>query len=136
MAEAAKDLECFLLSLEQGGRIGSDSVKGIRPLGARGALRVQPEGRRVEQDSLARDLFDHGPLGEDLLEGLPAGQPSVIELQTPQLCQRVVVVLQCGFDSVLRAQVAHEDGDDQRVCLVAGHLDEARRGRISDVLVL
>src|SRR5579859_2110460 len=50
MAKAAQDLQRLLLRFEQGRRIGADSVQRVGPFGARRALRVQPEGRRVEQD--------------------------------------------------------------------------------------
>jgi len=136
MTEASQDLERFLFGLQQGRCVSPDPEQCVSPLRAGRALRVKSKRRGVEEDPLAPNSFDHGPLGEDLLEGLAAGQPSVIELKSPQLRQRVIIVLQCGLDPVLGAQVAHEDGDDQRVGLIAGHLDEARGGRIRDVLVL
>ena len=37
----------------------------------------------------------------------------------------MVLIANRGRDAVLRAEVAHEDGDDQGIRLVARHLDEA-----------
>src|SRR5260370_39657032 len=47
----------------------------------------------------------------------------------------MILVLQCRLDSVFRAQLANEDGDDQGVGLVARHLHETCSGGVYDVLV-
>src|SRR5260370_39234848 len=62
-------------------------------------------------------------------------KPAMKELEPAQLGEGMVLVLQCRLDPVFRAQVAHEDGDDQGVGLVARHLHETRSGGIYDVLV-
>src|SRR5260370_6106975 len=63
-------------------------------------------------------------------------KPAMKELEPAQLGEGMVLVLQCRLDPVFRAQVAHEDGDDQGVRLVAGHLHETRRCGVYDVLIL
>ncbi len=91
---------------------------------------------RVEQNALALDLLDHRPLGENLLQRLAIRQPAMIEFQPAQLCERVVLILQGCLDPILGAQVAHEDGNDECVGLIAGHLGEPGGAGVRDVFVL
>src|SRR5438477_279617 len=104
--ESTQDLQRFLLGLEQRRRIGADAAQRIRPLGAGRALGVQPEGRRIEEDALALDLLDYGSLRQHVLERLSAGQSPRLEVEAPQLGQRVIFVSDRGANPVLGAQVA------------------------------
>src|SRR5690348_838247 len=125
VAEASQDLERLLLRLEEGGRVGADAAERVGPLGARRAHRVEAKCRRVEEDALALHLFDDGALGEHVLERVTAGQPAEAKVEAAQLRERMVLVEDRCADPVLGAEVAHEDRDDERVGLVAGHLHEA-----------
>src|SRR5207237_6458111 len=127
--ESTQDLQRFLLGLEQRRRMGADAAQRIRPLGAGRALGVQPEGRRIEEDALALDLLDYGSLRQHVLERLSAGQSPRLEVEAPQLGQRVIFVSDRGANPVLGAQVAHEAGDDQRVSFIPCHLYEASRAQ-------
>src|SRR5450759_550451 len=66
--EASEDLERFLLGLQQRWRVRSDAAEGIRPLGARRALRVKAEGRRVEEDAFPLHLLDHRAFRQHVLQ--------------------------------------------------------------------
>src|SRR5690348_2480166 len=68
VTEPAEDLERLLLGLEQSGGVSADPAECVGPLGARRALGMEPESRRVEEDSLALDLLDHRSFGEDVFE--------------------------------------------------------------------
>src|SRR5712692_4711293 len=125
MPEASEYFQRLLLSLHQGRCVSTDTAQRIRPLRAGWTLRVKPEGRRIEKDPLSVDLLDHWPLCQDVLEGLPAGQPPRLEFETSEFGQRVIFISDCGPDAVLGAQVAEEDGHDQSIGLVARHLHEA-----------
>src|SRR5437868_9032275 len=81
VAETSKDLQRFLLRFEEGGGVGADAAQRVRPLGAWGAHRMEPEGGRIEQDPLALDLFDHRALGKDLFERVAVGQPPRLEVE-------------------------------------------------------
>src|SRR4029077_6100854 len=81
VAETSQDLQRLLLRFEQGRRVRADPAKRVCPLGTRWALRVQTEGRRIEEDALAFDLLDHRPFRQHVLEGLTVLQPPGSEVE-------------------------------------------------------
>src|SRR5258706_8889240 len=135
VAQTSEDLQRFLFSLHQGGGVRADAAERVGPFGAGGALRVEAERRWVEEDALALDLFDHGSLGEHVLEGLATRQAACVELEPAELRKWVVLVFDGRPDAVLGAQVPHEDGDHQGVGLVPGHLDEAAGAEVGMILL-
>jgi len=57
-----------------------------------------------------------------------------MELEPAQLGQRVIFVSHLDSDSVLGAEIAHEDRDDESVGFVACHLHETCSAQICSVL--
>src|ERR1700680_4668058 len=85
MPEAPKDLERFVLSLEQRRGVGPDAAQRVCPFGARGAPRMKPKCGWVEEDALALNLLDHRPLCQHVLQRLTARQTASYELQAAKL---------------------------------------------------
>src|SRR2546423_2017340 len=135
MPESTQDLKRLLLCLEQRRRICSDATERVCPLGARRPLGVEPECRRIEEDSLALDLLYDGPLGQDVFERLVVGQAATREIEAAQLEQRMILVANRRADSVFGAQIAHEDRDDQGVGFVPRHLHEPGRAQGAAFLI-
>src|SRR5215472_3009875 len=125
VAEPPEDLERLLLRLEERGRVGADATQRVGPLRAGRAHRVEAECRRIEKDAFALDLLYDGALGEHVFERMTAGQAAEAKVEASELREWVVLVEDRRADAVLSAEVAHEDRDDQRVGLVAGHLHES-----------
>src|SRR3981081_2067705 len=134
MPEPSKDLECLLLRLHQCRRVGANAAEGVGPFRAWRALRVESERWGIEEDSLALNLLDDRPLGQHVLERLPGWQPARLKLQTAKLGQRMVLVSHRRLDAVFRAEVSHEDRDDQRISLISAHLHEPARAGIGFIV--
>src|ERR1700730_6431698 len=95
LAEASINAHRLRLSFEERGGVIPDALEAEAPHAGLVAAEVGvgAVGRRVKRDRLALHLLDHRSGGEHVLDRHARRQPALADLETPQLSDRVLLVL-------------------------------------------